>query len=690
MKSLERVRFKHKLIILLIIPLAGLFYFSTAGLLERSGQMQEMSSLQSVSTLSVHLSELVHETQKERGATAGYIGSDGTEFEAALLEQRKSTDNKRDELRRFLDAFEDSMLSKEIDAQLGLGLSSLEEIEERRGAIDSLSVSADKAIAYYTGMNTAFLNTIAELAQLSNEGEIVRRASAYVNFLFGKERAGIERAVLSNTFAADGFAEGMYRKFGSLVTAQEVYLDVFHSFATAEQRSYFQQKMDSEVVEEVEAMEERAFDRAGLGNFGVDSTYWFDRMTEKINLLKDVEDKLSSDLVETSEMFYERARDQLILFVLITTVILLVTAVVAFVIARGILKQLGGEPAEMERIAEEVAKGDLYIKLEDEGQTRGKESTGVYRSLIGMLDSLKMKADVLQSIADKDLTVEVQKASDRDVFGESLITMKNSLNEILLQVFSAVDQVNNGADQISQASQSLSQGATEQASSLEEISSSANQISGQSKQNAENATEANGLAKKATEDAENGNAQMRELTEVMEQVNASSDEIHKVVKVIDDIAFQINLLALNANVEAARAGKYGKGFAVVADEVRNLAVKSTDSVKETTKMVDETVNNIRQGTAATQATARQLTAIVEGSGKVANFLEEIAQASREQAQAIEQITEGLDQIDQATQASTASAEESASASEELAGQAQQLRSMVAQFKLDQRETAWEN
>jgi methyl-accepting chemotaxis protein len=170
----------------------------------------------------------------------------------------------------------------------------------------------------------------------------------------------------------------------------------------------------------------------------------------------------------------------------------------------------------------------------------------------------------------------------------------------------------------------------------------------------------------------------------MEKINASSDEINKVVKVIDDIAFQINLLALNANVEAARAGKYGKGFAVVADEVRNLAVKSTDSVKETTQMVQDTVNNIKQGTEAAEATAQQLTSIVDGSGKVADFLEEIAQASREQAQAIEQITEGLDQIDQATQASTASAEESASASEELAGQAQQLRSMVAEFKLDSR------
>jgi len=175
---------------------------------------------------------------------------------------------------------------------------------------------------------------------------------------------------------------------------------------------------------------------------------------------------------------------------------------------------------------------------------------------------------------------------------------------------------------------------------------------------------------------------MQQLSEIMERINASSDKINKVVKVIDDIAFQINLLALNANVEAARAGKYGKGFAVVADEVRNLAVKSADSVRETTEMVQETVNNIKSGTDAAEETATQLGSIVDGTGKVANFLEEIAQASREQAQAIEQITEGLDQIDQATQASTASSEESASASEELAGQAQQLRSMIAQFTLD--------
>lgn len=195
----------------------------------------------------------------------------------------------------------------------------------------------------------------------------------------------------------------------------------------------------------------------------------------------------------------------------------------------------------------------------------------------------------------------------------------------------------------------------------------------------------NTLAKDAQGSAVKGNQQMKDLVAAMNDINTSAEQIKTVVKAIDDISFQINLLALNANVEAARAGKYGKGFAVVAEEVRNLAVRSANSVKDTTRMVDESISSIQKGNTLVEGTAKQLDEIVIGSAEVSNLAEEVATAGREQTQGLEQISLGLTQIDQVTQSNTASAEESASASEELSSQAQQVKSMLARFKLKRQE-----
>lgn len=354
---------------------------------------------------------------------------------------------------------------------------------------------------------------------------------------------------------------------------------------------------------------------------------------------------------------------------------ILLGIVVAFVLIRAITVPLNLVTA----LSRKVTVGDFAI---DRVEVKSRDELGLLtESFYDMVEGLKAKAALVESIANGVLTNTIPLASEEDGLGRSMQRMQESLNEILTQVNVAVEQMASGSDQVSTAAQSLSQGATEQASSLEEISASANEIHSQSKQNAENATTANQLAKQASQSAQSGNQQMKDLMALLEKMTKSSEETKTIVKTIDDIAFQVNLLALNANVEAARAGKYGKGFAVVAEEVRNLAVRSAAAVNETTRMVEENIRNIQDVNANALKTGDQLNGILGNANKVADFLEEIAASSQEQARAMGQINGGLDQIDQVTQSNTAAAEESASASEELSGQAQQLKVMISRFQL---------
>ncbi len=250
------------------------------------------------------------------------------------------------------------------------------------------------------------------------------------------------------------------------------------------------------------------------------------------------------------------------------------------------------------------------------------------------------------------------------------------VSKIVNNLSDSSNQIGISSTQLSSSSQEIANGAQEQASSIEETTSSMEELSSMVKQNLENTREASLLSEKATEASQSGYDKMTDMLSAMNGISKSTEEIRNVIDVIDDIAFQTNMLALNAAVEAARAGEAGMGFAVVADEVKNLANRSSESAKETSVMIKETLKNVETGLSISKDLSEVFKEILTNSKKVMEMNREVETASGQQDEGISQVNTALIQLDTVVQANASSAEETASAAEELQGQVSNLNEIV--------------
>jgi methyl-accepting chemotaxis protein len=298
---------------------------------------------------------------------------------------------------------------------------------------------------------------------------------------------------------------------------------------------------------------------------------------------------------------------------------------------------------------------------------------------LAVSDTMRMFA----ALAQGDLTQKI----DNNYLG-SLEQLKNDANaavtkltEVMLFIQQMAKSVNNSAQEISQGNTSLSQRTEEQAASLEETAASMEEMTSTVQQNADNARQATQLASSARDYAEQGGQIVASAINAMQEITESSNQITDIITVINEMAFQTNLLSLNAAVEAARAGEQGRGFAVVASEVRNLAQRSSTAAKEIRDLINKSVQRVDEGTRLVNDSGAALEQIVIAVKKVSDIIAEIAAASQEQSSGIHQVNKAVSQMDEMTQQNASLVEEAAAASESMTGQAQQLLEQVAFFKL---------
>jgi len=353
-------------------------------------------------------------------------------------------------------------------------------------------------------------------------------------------------------------------------------------------------------------------------------------------------------------------------------------AVFGFAGVRIINRFIGRPIGKLNEAAMKFAVGDMDLQLDISTED---EIGRLAHSFTAMVESTQKQIAILERLAEGDLTIEVTLRSEKDSMSIALRETLDKLNTLFDDIYKGTAQVSQGAAQIANGAQSLAQGSTEQTATIELLVKAVGDITDKTQENSQKAGQAALLAETIQANAEKGSRQMQAMVEAARGMNEANHAISKVIKVVDDIAFQTNILALNASVEAARAGQHGKGFAVVAGEVRNLAIKSGDSAKSSAALIENSIQKAMMGVQIAEETAASLTEIVAGIQESSSIVGGIAVSSEGQSEAIEHIHTSVGQVSQVIQQNSATAEESAAASEEMSNQTAILESKLAQFRL---------
>jgi methyl-accepting chemotaxis protein len=369
-------------------------------------------------------------------------------------------------------------------------------------------------------------------------------------------------------------------------------------------------------------------------------------------------------------------------------IVFLIVLVLLLIVLSLFIKKMTKPIKYITDVTNKLAEGELDVDI----NIKSNDEIGVLATSIGSLtDRLKTyityineSVDVLNDVAEGNLAVNLENEYQGEFtkLKDALLHVSGTLKSTIGGIKESAESINMNSEQVSTGAQTLAQGTTEQASAIEELSAEINEIYTTIVNNAEHAENAGRKALEASREVEVGNEHMRDMLFAMDEISESSSEIGKIIKVIDDIAFQTNILALNAAVEAARAGAAGKGFAVVAEEVRNLAGKSAEAAKQTTALIENSINAINKGTLQADEAGKSLAGIVNKTSETNDLINEIVKASSQQTVSVNQIRSGIEQISSVVQENAATAEASAANSEELSGQVEVLNELVNKFKLD--------
>jgi methyl-accepting chemotaxis protein len=574
------IKGKLNLITAIVVTFAlGIIVMTSISAFEKK---EVISQVKELNTLSQKMSLLIHETQKERGASAGYLGSQGKKFREILPKQRVLTDKRVEEFKAYMNTLDTSRYSVELQNRIKMLNNLLAKMAQIRKDVWSLNISVADEVKYYSNLNKKILDIVGLTAKLADNAQLVKALDAYTNFLKSKERAGIERAVMSATFARDEFKEGVFAKFITLLAEQNAYMDSFLTIADENSKTLYKEVMQSPVIAKVDKMRDIAIKKAQVGGFGVDSVVWFQTITKKINLLKKIDDGLAKEndaILAQIEYDYKMTTA---LTLAGYSLFAIAIFVIIMLISRGINKSVQESLQKIECVSEAL---DLSCNVVVEGND---EISKISRALHRMVVAFKSTVYNAQDVANR--TFEEGNKLNKVV--EILADNTKKEDEKIEEINLLVSEIGQKLDSMEESTVTVTEDLEVTYNVLDEFVQKLNGV---------------------VVSIEDGSQQQQALVEKVASLTDQAKNIKDVLAIISDIADQTNLLALNAAIEAARAGEHGRGFAVVADEVRKLAERTQRSLSEISANVNLITQNVVEISEETDATSKSMHTIADAA-----------------------------------------------------------------------------